>query len=123
MTFSQLLKMLDAAVRNAVKSNARLKKMISRGNYVFVITTQDRKKGRRFIFRDGKYTSDRVLANYDLALVFKDGPTGFNTLALGGETGLRDALNNWDLQLDGNATYFAIFATFLAISVGQLIRD
>jgi hypothetical protein len=123
MTFSQLLKTLNAAIHNAVRSNTRLKKMIARGTYVYVVTTKDRKLGRRFIFREGKYSSDKVLADYDLSIVFKDGPTGFNTLALGGENGMKDALNNWDMQLEGNATHFSLFAVILGIATGAIKRD
>ncbi|MGA2160354.1 MAG: hypothetical protein ABSG90_14215 [Dehalococcoidia bacterium] len=123
MTFKKLLNMLHVAIRNAVKTNARLKRMIERGNYVYVITTKDRKTGRRFIFRDGKYSSDRVLNDYDLAIVFKDGPTGFNTLALGGNTGLREAANNWDVELDGNPTLLSLFGVILTVATGVTKRD
>jgi hypothetical protein len=123
MTFSQLLAMISSAIRVTLKTNLRLKQLVSRVNYVYVLMTKDGKTGRRFIFRDGKYSSDKILRDYDLALVFKDASAGLKALALGGDTGLREAMNNWDLEVRGDSSCLSVFAVIMAVSTGAWQRD
>ncbi|MGA2160322.1 MAG: hypothetical protein ABSG90_14055 [Dehalococcoidia bacterium] len=123
MTFLQFLTNLNGAIRVSAQERPRLKKMIARGNYTFVLTTKDGKVGRRFIFKDGKYSSDRILNDFDLAFVFKDAATGLNTLALGGDTGLREAMNNWDLELRGDKTLIGVFGVIFQVATGSWQRD
>ncbi|MCX6008322.1 MAG: hypothetical protein NTZ34_13845 [Chloroflexi bacterium] len=122
MLFSILLGVVSIAIGIAVKTNKSIKEMISIRNCAYVIMTRDGKVGRRFQFRHGKYTTDKVLTDYDLALVFENAMIGFKTLALGGDTGLQVAMNNYDLKLVGNANIFNFFGVLIAVSMGMMKR-
>ena len=122
MLFSMLLSMINMSMGRAVKSNKAIKEMMAIRNLVFVIMTEDGKIGRRFIFKDGKYSSDKVLKDYTMALVWKDPSVAFKTLAFGGETGLQDAMNNWNMRLAGDAGFFNFFGVLLLVSLGKMKR-
>lgn len=122
MLFSLLLGMINLLMGNAVKRNKAVKEMMGIRNLAFVIMTEDGKRGRRFIFKDGKYSSDKVLSNYDMAMVWKDASTAFKTLAFGGATGLQDAMNNWKMKIAGDPTWFNFFGVLLMVSLGQMKR-
>lgn len=122
MLFSLLLGVLGIAIGIAVHTNKSIKDMISIRNCSYVIMTRDGKRGRRFLFRNGKYSTDTVLKDYDLAMVFENADIGFKTLALGGDTGLQVAMNNYDLRLVGNAKIFNFFGVLIAVSMGMMKR-
>ena len=122
MLFSLLLAILSFAIGITAKTNKSIKDMISIRNCAYVIMTKDGKRGRRYIFRRGKYSSDKVLRDYDLALVFENADIGFKTLALGGDTGLQVAMNNWNLTLVGNPNVFNWFGVMIAVSMGMMKR-
>jgi hypothetical protein len=122
MLFSILLAVVGLAIGIAVKTNKSIKEMISIRDCAYVIMTRDGKVGRRFQFRHGKYITDKVITDYDLALVFENADVGFKTLALGGDTGLQVAMNNYDLKLVGNAKIFNFFGVLIAVSMGMMKR-
>ncbi len=122
MLFSILLAVVSFMIGISAKNNKSIKEMLTIRNSVYVIMTEDGKVGRRFIFRQGKYSSDKVLKDYDLALVFKNADIGFKTLALGGDTGLQVAMNNYDLKLVGNPNIFNFFGVMIAVSMGMMKR-
>jgi hypothetical protein len=118
-----LLNIINIAIGVAVKKNkSSVRDIISLRNCSYVIRTRDGTRGRRYIFRDGKYSSDTVLDECDLALVFENDKIGFNTLAFGGETGLQKAMNNYELILAGNQKIFAFFAIMIGIAMGKIKR-
>jgi hypothetical protein len=63
-----------------------------------------------------------VLKDYDLALVFENADIGFKTLALGGDTGLQVAMNNYNLKLEGNPAMFNFFGILLSVCMGMMKR-
>lgn len=122
MAFQLLLNFLSFMIGLTVKTNKAVKEMLRIRNDVYVVMSEDGQTGRRFIFREGKYSSDRVLNDYDLALVFRTADIGFKALALGGDTGLQVAMNNYDLKLVGNAKIFNFFGVMIAVSMGIMKR-
>ncbi len=122
MLFSMLLSIINIAMSITAKNNKSMKDLIKVRNYAYVMMTRDGKIGRRFIFRDGKYSSDKVLKDYDLAFVFKNADIGFKTLALGGETGITEAINNWNLKLVGNVDIATFFQIMIGVSMGMMKR-
>ena len=122
MLFSLLLSIVALAMGITVQTNKAIKEMISIRNCAYVIMTKDGKRGRRYSFRNGKFSSDTVLSDYDLALVFESADIGFKTLALGGDTGLQVAMNNYDLRLVGNQKIFNFFGVLIAVSMGMMKR-
>jgi len=122
MLFQLLLNFLSFMIGITAKSNRSIREMLSIRNSVYVIMTRDGKTGRRFIFRQGKFSSDKALKDYDLALVFENADIGFKTLALGGDTGLQVAMNNYDMKLVGNPNIFNFFGVIIAVSMGMMKR-
>jgi len=122
LLFSMLLSIISFSMGRAVKTNKAIKEMMAIRNLVFVIMTEDGKIGRRFIFKNGKYSSDKVLKDYTMALVWKDPSTAFQTLAFGGETGLQNAMNNWNLRLAGDPGFFNFFGVLLLVALGKMKR-
>ena len=122
MLFSMLLAVLGFMMGLTAKTNKSFKEMISLMNCTYVIMTRDGKQGRRYMITDGKYSSDTVLKDYDMALVFESADIGFKTLALGGGTGMQVAMNNYDLKLVGNQQLFNCFGILLQISMGIVKR-
>ena len=122
MLFSMLLSIINLAMSITAKNNKSMKDLIKVRNCSYVMMTRDGKIGRRFIFKDGKYSSDKVLTEYDLAFVFKNADVGFKTLALGGPTGIPEAINNWNLKLVGNADIATFFQIMIGVSMGIMKR-
>jgi hypothetical protein len=122
MPFTLLLNIISLAIRIKARTNKSIKEMISIRNAAYVIRTKDGKRGRRFIFRKGKYSSDTILNDCDLALVFENAAIGFKALALDGETGMLKAMNNFQLTLVGNQKIFNFFALTIGVSMGMIKR-
>ena len=122
MLFSLLLSVVSLAITMMVKTNKSVKEMLTIRDTRYVIMTRDGARGRRYIFRNGKFFSDKVLTDYDLALVFESADIGFKTLAFGGDTGLQTAMNNYDLKLVGNPNIFNFFGVMIAVSMGMMKR-
>ena len=122
MLFSMLLAVLSFAIGLTARNNKSIKEMIGIRNCTYVIMTKDGKRGRRYLIKNGKFSSDTVLKGYDLALVFENADVGFKTLALGGDTGLQVAMNNYNLRLEGNPNIFNFFGVLIAVSMGMMKR-
>lgn len=122
MLFSMLLAVLSFMMGMAAKNNKAVKELLRVRTATYVIMTKDGTRGRRYIIRNGKFSSDTVLKDYDMALVFENADVGFKTLALGGDTGLQVAINNYNLKLDGNPAMFNFFGILLSICMGMIKR-
>jgi hypothetical protein len=122
MLFTMLLGVLSFMIGLTARNNKSIREMVSIRNCTYVIMTKDGKRGRRYKIIKGKFSSDTVLKDYDLALVFESADVGFKTLALGGDTGLQVAMNNYDLKLVGNPNIFNFFGVLIAVSMGMMKR-
>ncbi|MDD5398784.1 MAG: hypothetical protein PHU70_06850 [Dehalococcoidia bacterium] len=122
MLFSLLLYIMSISIAMTAKTNRSIRELISIRNSTYVIKTRDGKRGRRYVFRKGKYSSDKMLNEFDLALVFENADVGFKTLALGGDTGLQTAINNFTLRLEGDPKIFSWFGIMIAVSMGMMKR-
>lgn len=122
MLFTLLLNIINIAIGRTAKANRSIMEMITVRNCAYVIKTKDGKIGRRFIFRKGKYSSDRVLDDFDLALVFDNAAIGFKALALDGATGMTKAMNNFELKLVGNQHIYSFIGVIIGVSMGMLKR-
>ena len=122
MLFSMLLAVLSFMIGLTARNNKAIREMLSIRNCTYVIMTKDGTRGRRYMIKNGKYSSDTILKDYDLALVFENADVGFKTLALGGDTGLQVAMNNYDLKLVGNPNIFNFFGVLIAVSMGMMKR-
>ena len=120
MRFSILITAIVLIIKLSLKTKKYLRDMISVKNHTFVMMTKDGKRGRRFIFNNGRFTSDRNLLEYDLAFVWKDGNTAFKVLTTPDPVGLHKAIANWDLELNGDESLSIWFTLFLGYTTGTL---
>jgi len=108
MGFSLLLSILALKFKKAAKLNENFRKFLMGHECTVVIKTKDGKRGKRFIFKDGRFSSDSVLGDYDTAMVWGDAKTAFKALKKG-EEGIKDALQNHLVGIDGQVHSFTWF--------------
>jgi hypothetical protein len=103
MKFKILLYILGRKLIKKALTNADFKKKISEKKCTVLIKTADNKKGRYFTFANGSVASTSgIAANPTVSLVWKDAAIGFSTLASSDESKSMKALENGDLQLEGD---------------------
>lgn len=108
MGFSLLIVILAFQFKKASKTNKDFKKFLMGHECRVVIKTKDGKKGKRFIFKDGKFSSDNVLNDYDTAMIWSDAKMAFKGLKAG-EEGIKHALQNHFVSIDGEVHSFTWF--------------
>ena len=84
MGFSLLLALLATKFKKASKLNENFKKFLMGHECTVVIKTKDGKRGKRFLFRDGRFSTDAVLDDYDTAMIWGDAQTAFPCFEKGG---------------------------------------
>jgi len=119
MKFSLLMNLLPLIIKMNVKTKKYVRDMLKNHNYRFVMMTKDGKQGKRFVFREGAFSADNVLTEYDVAYVWKDGDTAFKVLTNPDPTGLFKAEANWDLQIKGDKTLSIPLNIFLGYATGN----
>jgi hypothetical protein len=112
MGFSILLNLLVFKFKKAAKINENFKKFLMGHECTVVIKTKDGKRGKRFIFKNGLFSADDVLNEYDTAMIWSDAKTAFNGLK-NGEEGIKDALRNHFVSIDGKVHDFTWFGAVL----------
>ena len=115
MGFSLLITMLALKFKKASKSNKDFRKFLMGHECSIVIKTKDGKRGKRFIFKDGTFSSDTVLDEYDAAMIWSDARAAFKGLKAG-EEGIQHALRNHLVGIDGEIhsfTWFGAAITFV----------
>ena len=108
MGFSLLLTILALKFKKASKTSGDFKKFLMGHECRVVIKTKDGTRGKRFIFKGGTFSSDRVLDEYDAAMVWSDAKTAFKGLKAG-EEGIKRALQNHLVGIDGEIHSFTWF--------------
>lgn len=103
MKFSLLLYALGVKLKSAIKKSADFKARVKEQNMTLQIRTEDGKKGRYYIFKDGEITSMKgVTANPDVALVWCDAKTAFAVMSKGDQETSMKALTEGKLKLEGD---------------------
>ncbi|MFH0789022.1 MAG: hypothetical protein V2B13_15605 [Pseudomonadota bacterium] len=108
MGFSILLSLLAFKFKKASRINENFKKFLMGHECSVVIKTKDGIKGKRFIFKDGGFSSDAVLDDYDTAMIWGDAKSAFSALKKG-EEGIKQALQNHLVGIDGKLHSFTWF--------------
>lgn len=108
MAFSLLLAILASKFKRAAKLNESFKKFLMGHECTVVIKTRDGKRGKRFIFKDGRFSTDAVLDHYDTAMIWGNAKTAFSALRKG-EEGIKEALQNHMVGIDGQVHSFTWF--------------
>jgi len=108
MRFLLLLTLLASRFKKSSQTSADFKKFLMGHECRIVIKTNDNKKGKRFIFKDGRFSSDAILDEYDAAMVWADATTAFHALKKG-EEGIMNALQNHRVGIEGKIHAFTWF--------------
>ncbi len=108
MRFFLLLNILASKFRKAARTNPHFKKFLMGHECSVVVKTNDNKVGKRFIFKDGKFSTDKVLDQFDAAMVWADAGTAFNAMKSGDE-GVMQAISNHRVAIEGKLHSFTWF--------------
>lgn len=110
MRFLLLLSILSSKFEKAVKQNPDFQKFLMGHECSVVIKTRDNAKGRRFVFRDGRFSSDQNLEHYDAAMIWAEPGIAFKAMKQGDE-GITEALQNHRVAIDGKLHSFTWFGS------------
>ena len=108
MRFLLLLSILSSKFKKAAEQNQNFRKFLWGHECSVVIKTKDNAKGRRFIFKDGRFSCDKKLDQYDAAMIWADAGTAFKAMKQGDE-GITEALQNHHVAIDGKIHSFTWF--------------
>jgi len=122
MKFSLIIFAIAQMIKISLSKDKYLRDMIKNQNVTYLMVTKDGKRGRRFMFNNGTFSSDKTLSEYDLAYVWKDDETAFKVLTSKDVNGIDRAIANWDLQLVGDKILHAWFSIFLGYATGMFKR-
>jgi len=103
-----ILFVLASKFKKSSKSDENFKKFLMGHECRIVVKTKDEKRGRRFIFQDGKFATDSVLDKYDAAMVWANAAVGFAAMKKG-EEGIMEALKNHRVYIEGQLHSFTWF--------------
>ncbi len=112
MGFSLFINLLVLKFKKTLKTDKSFKKFLMGHECTIVVKTKDGKKGKRFIFKNGGFSSDNVLNEYDAAMVWSDAKTAFKSLKEG-ENGIKNALQNHKVSIEGKIHSFTWFGAAL----------
>lgn len=108
MRFLLLLAILSSKFKKASNTDENFKKFLMGHECKIVIKTSDGKKGKRFIFENGKFSADEELNQFDAAMVWNDAATAFVAMKKG-EPGITDAIQNHKVAIEGKLHAFTWF--------------
>jgi len=103
-----LLTILASKFKKSARTDPNFKKFLMGHECRIVVKTKDNKKGKRFIFKDGNFSSDAILDEYDAAMVWANPKIAFNAMKKG-EEGIMNALQNHLVGIEGQIHSFTWF--------------
>jgi hypothetical protein len=112
--------LITLLIKINLKRRKYLRDMIAAKNHTVVMRTKDGRQGKRFLFRHGKFSTDDVLDDFDLAFIWKDGDTAFKVFTANDPTAMHQAMANWDLEMEGDESLSVWFPIFLGYATGVL---
>lgn len=106
MRFSLLLKALSFILKRASRKDEAFRHYIRNTTVRILITTENRKRGRLFIFDRGKVTSKKGgHYDFDVALVWKNAKTGFQVMTDKSDQASFNAAAEGNLTVLGTSFY------------------
>ncbi|HKI50153.1 MAG TPA: hypothetical protein VKA69_12550 [Desulfobacteria bacterium] len=112
MRFKILLILIAYKFKKAASNNKNFEKFLLGHECRIVIKTNDGKVGKRFVFQNGNFSADTILDEYEAAMVWSDAKIGFNSMKKG-EEGIKRALENHLVGIEGSIHSFSWFAAVL----------
>ena len=112
MRFFILLLFIANKFKRSASGSKDFEKFLLGHECRIVIKTEDGKRGKRFIFENGGFSTDSVLDQYDSAMVWVDAPTAFNAMKKGAD-GIMEALQKHVVRIEGSLHDFTWFGAAL----------
>ena len=112
MRFLILLRFIANKFKRSASGSEDFEKFLLGHECKIVIKTDDGKKGKRFIFENGRFYTDSVLDRYDSAMVWDDAAVAFNAMKKGAD-GIMEALQNHVVRIEGSIHDFTWFGAAL----------
>ena len=103
-----LLTILANKFKKSAKTDQNFKKFLMGHECRVVVKTKDNKKGKRFIYNNGTFSSDAVLDDFDAAMVWVDAKTAFHAMK-NGEERIIKALQDHVVGVEGKIHSFTWF--------------
>ncbi len=108
MRFLLLLAILSSKFQKASRNDESFRKFLMGHECTIVIKTRDGKKGKRFVFENGKFSTDKNLDRFDAAMVWNDAGTAFVAMKKG-ETAVTEAIQTHKVAIEGKLHAFTWF--------------
>jgi len=108
MLFKLLLTIIASKFKKSSQTDVNFRKFLMGHECRIVVKTKDNMTGKRFIFKDGNFSSDAILDEYDAAMVWANPKIAFNAMKKG-EEGIMDALQNHMVGIEGQIHSFTWF--------------
>jgi len=108
MKLALLLFILSSKFKKASRTDINFKKFLMGHECSIVVKTRDEKRGKRFIFQNGRFSADAVLDQFDAAMVWPDAGVAFAALKKG-EDGIKEELKNHNVYIEGKLFAFTWF--------------
>lgn len=108
MRFLLLLAILSSKFKKASGTDENFRKFVMGHECKIVVKTRDGKKGKRFIFQNGKFSSDKNLDQFDAAMVWNDAATAFAAMKKG-EPAITEAIQTHKVAIEGKLHAFTWF--------------
>lgn len=105
-----LLTILASKFKKSAATDANFKKFLMGHECKIVVKTKDGKKGKRFIFENGTFSTDSVLDQYDAAMVWANPKIAFNAMKKG-KDGIMEAFQNHLVGIEGKLHSFTWFVS------------
>ena len=115
MKFHLVLFILAQKLKKAAHNNPVFKKFIQDKELAVTITTTLRQTGRQYVFKKGRITSTRAIANFDTAMVWCDPNTAFKTMTCKNDEAIVAALTEKKVIVEGSFKEFMWFARALEL--------
>ena len=112
MRFYILLLFIANKFKRSASAGEDFEKFLLGHECRIVIKTNDGKKGKRFLFENGGFSTDNVLDQYDSAMVWDDAAIAFNAMKKGAD-GIMEALQNHVVRIEGSIHDFTWFGAAL----------
>jgi len=108
MRFLFILFVIAAKFKKSSQTDENFKKFLMGHECRIVIKTRDGKRGKRFVFENGSFSTDTVLDEYDAAMVWPDAAVAFRAMKRG-EEGIQEEVKNHRVYIEGKLHAFTWF--------------
>ncbi len=108
MRFLLLLAILSLKFQKAAAKDDNFRKFLMGHECKIVVKTRDGKKGKRFIFENGTFKTDKNLDQFDAAMVWNDAATAFAAMKKG-DPAITEAIQTHKVAIEGKLHAFTWF--------------